>query len=76
MVLLVVAAAGPAPPVSPAPGHRSHGRHRLPLRPEPLVVDAGVAAEHDLGLDTASILGVPHYNIDIDIVMNTQYLEN
>ena len=55
MVLLVVAAAGPAPPVSPAPGHRSHGRHRLPLRPEPLVIDARVAAEHDLGLDTASI---------------------
>ena len=75
-MILVVAAAGPAPPVSPAPCHRSHGRHRLPLRPEPLVVDASVAAEHDLGLDTASILGVPQYNIDIDIVMNIQYLEN
>ena len=75
-MILVVAAAGPAPPVAPAPSHRSHGRHRLPLRPEPFVIDARVAAKQDLGLDTASILGVPHYNIDIDIVMNTQYLEN
>ena len=49
LYLLVITAAGPAPPGSPASSHGNSLGHRLPLRPEPLGVNTGVAVKLNVG---------------------------